>query len=114
MNKALSIITLVVVMGFLIAQPVLAAGRGFNRQLNQNQRIFQGINSGELTRGEARRLLRQQHRIEKYIRIAWADGTLTRKERVRLERQQNKASRKIYRLKHNNRCRNTRRAVSDS
>jgi len=114
MKKELSIITLIVVMGFLVAQPVLAAGRGFNRQFNQNQRIFQGINSGELTRGEARRLHRQQHRMQRHIRTAWADGTLTRKERVRLERQQNKASHNIYRLKHNNRCQNTRRVVSDS
>lgn len=114
MKKALSITTLLAVMGLLIAQPVLAAGRDFDRQFHQNQRIYQGINSGELTRGEAQRLHRQQHRIQRHMRMAWADGTLTRKERVRLERQQNKASRKIYRLKHNNRCRNTRRAVSDS
>jgi hypothetical protein len=114
MKKALSVSTLLAVMVLLIAQPVLAAGRGVNRQFNQDKRICQGINSGELTGGEARHLQRQQHRIQKHKRIAWADGTITRKERNRLERQQDKAIDNIYRLKHNRRCKNKKRAVVSS
>jgi len=105
MKTTLSILSLIAVMGLLIVQPVLAAGRGANRQFYQNQRTCQGINSSELTREEARRLQRQQHRIQRHQRLAWADGILTEKERGRLRRERNRAGENIYRLKNNNRCR---------
>jgi len=101
MKTIISILTLGAVVGLLIAQPVLAAGRGTNRHFYRNQRICQGINSGELTRGEARHLQRQQHRLQRHQRLAWADGTLTVKERRQLRRERNRASENIYRLKNN-------------
>ena len=105
MKTIVSILTLGAVVGFLIAQPVLAAGRGANRQFYQNQRICRGIKSGELTRGEARHLQRQQHRLQRHQRLAWADGTLTVKERRHLRRARNWVSENIYRLKNNKRRR---------
>ncbi len=102
MKKVLSITALIAFAGLVVVQPVLAS-KGAGRNSNQGKRICQGIESGELTRGETRQLAKQQRRIRKHQRVAWSDGTLTGKERVGLERHQDKASKNIYRLKHNNR-----------
>ena len=102
MKKVLVITALIAFAGLVVVQPVLA-GKGEGRHSKQEKRICQGIESGELTHGETRRLPKQQHRIRKHQRVAWSDGTLTGKERVGLGRHQNKASENIYRLKHNNR-----------
>jgi hypothetical protein len=77
------------------------AGRPKNRQIKQQKRIHQGIRSGELTKGEVRKLEREQKRIHRGKRKAWSDGELTPKERVRIEHRQNRASRHIYKAKHN-------------
>ncbi len=71
------------------------------RQLKQQARIEQGVKSGELTAGETKRLELQQGKIQADKRKAKADGVVTPAERAKLAREQNRASRKIYRLKHN-------------
>jgi hypothetical protein len=71
------------------------------RQENQERRIDQGIESGNLTGGEVRKLDAQQNRIQHAEAMAKADGVVTRGERLRLTHRQNKASRNIYRKKHN-------------
>ena len=73
------------------------------RQMNQRARIRQGVRSGELTKGEARNLRQEQRTIQAEKQMAKADGKVTPAERAKLRRDQNKASRDIYRLKHNNR-----------
>jgi peptidoglycan hydrolase CwlO-like protein len=70
------------------------------RQAKQEQRIDQGIASGELTKREARRLNHQQNVIDKAEDKAKADGVVTGKERKALTRAQNNASKRIYRQKH--------------
>lgn len=70
------------------------------RQANQEKRIDQGIASGELTKREARRMNRQQNRIDAAENKAKADGTVTAQERKRLTQAQNQTSRNIYRQKH--------------
>lgn len=70
------------------------------RQAKQEQRIDQGIASGELTKREARRMERQQAAIDKAEDKAKADGSVTAKERKRLTHAQNHASRNIARQKH--------------
>lgn len=72
-----------------------------HRQLKQVRRIGQGIRSGELTRGEAIRLGQQQKRINQQKRRLKADGTFTKRERIRVHKHQNRASKNIYRKKHN-------------
>jgi len=79
------------------------AGRGANCQVRQQQRIRQGINNGELTVKEVRHLKREQMQIQKHKRKALRDDTLTPRECRRLENLQDKASRPIYKNKHNNR-----------
>jgi hypothetical protein len=71
-----------------------------HRQHNQQHRIQQGVKSGELTRGETRRLQTEQRHIRHEERAYKADGRLTRAERADLHRDQNHASRDIYRQKH--------------
>jgi hypothetical protein len=73
------------------------------REQNQQQRIQQGVNSGALTPRETGRLEAQQARITQNEARMKADGTLTTAERKKLTREQNKASKDIYRKKHNQR-----------
>ena len=73
------------------------------RQVKQQVRVEQGVRSGELTKGEARRLERQQRKIAVDKRRAKSDGVVTPAERAKLNREQNRASKRIYRTKHNNR-----------
>jgi hypothetical protein len=70
------------------------------REYSQRNRIRDGIRSGELTRGEAYRLIDQQRRIETYERRSRLDdGRLDWQERRRLDRMLDRSSRDIYRQK---------------
>lgn len=91
----------------LIAAGVtMAADRPADRQRNQRVRIAEGVQSGELTRGEARRLDRQQDRLHREIRRDRVDGGgLTRRERAKIEAKQDGASRRIMRQKHDGQTR---------
>ena len=95
-------LTVIVAVSFLFCADFAFAGRAKHRQIHQQKRIHQGIKSGELTRGETRRLERQQAHLQRSKRRAWSDGTLTHRQRVRLEIQQDRLSHNIYRAKHNN------------
>jgi hypothetical protein len=70
------------------------------RQAHQEQRIDQGIASGELTKREARRLRKGQARVDHLENHAKADGAVSRKERARLHHAQRKQSARIYGQKH--------------
>lgn len=70
------------------------------RQANQEQRIDQGVASGQLTEQEAARLERGQAHIQQMENRALADGVVTRRERARIERAQDRQSRRIARQKH--------------
>jgi hypothetical protein len=75
------------------------------RKVNQQDRIAQGVKSGQLTPGESTRLEHQQKSInheERNMRKA-DDGHLTAADRRQLNRRQNRASRNIYAKKHNDR-----------
>lgn len=71
------------------------------RQERQRYRIKQGRRSGELTRGESRRLKKQQKRIARMEDRFYADDYLSGRERRRLAHAQDRASRRIARFKHN-------------
>ena len=73
------------------------------RRENQQDRIAQGVKSGQLTPAETAKLEKQQRNIHKQVA---ADrkangGTLTASEKKQINREQNQASRNIYRKKHN-------------
>jgi len=71
------------------------------REKNQQERIKEGVKSGELTPAETRRLEMQQGKIKADEMNAKSDGKVTAKERAKLKREQNRASRNVYRKKHN-------------
>ena len=73
-----------------------------DRQRLQQERIGQGIKSGQLTSAEAARMENQETHINREVaRGRGANGgTLTPGERAKVNHQQNKVSRHIYRQKH--------------
>jgi hypothetical protein len=73
------------------------------RKENQQDRIAQGVKSGQLTAGETAHLEKREARINREVhndRVA-NGGKLTPAERRQVNRQQNRTSRAIYRDKHN-------------
>jgi len=96
---------IVVVIGGVLLAAGMAYGQAETtgidqRQANQEQRIDQGIASGQLTQREAGRLEQQQQHINTIEDKSKSDGVVTKKERARLHAAQDKASKKIYRQKH--------------
>lgn len=73
------------------------------RRARQHARIQQGVRSGELTHREARHLRRDERHIARVEHRAKADGQVTPAERKHITNMQNRESKKIYRLKHNER-----------
>ena len=76
------------------------------RQHNQRQRIVNGVQSGELTMRETRRLAAGQVHLNRVERRAKADGVVTARERVHMQHEENQQSRRIYRQKHDAQDRN--------
>jgi hypothetical protein len=71
------------------------------RDVNQQNRIEQGLKSGQLTTKEAGKLEREESHIDKMESNALKDGKMTDAEKQRIERAENKASRDIARDKGN-------------
>jgi len=75
------------------------------REENQQDRIAQGIKSGQLTSGEAAHLENNETKINNEVRNDRAanGGKLTPQEKKQVNRQQNRESKQIYHDKHNGR-----------
>ena len=74
------------------------------RQENQQQRIAQGVKSGQLTARETARLEHKEAALNREIRHdRKTGGGLSAGERAKINRQQNQMSRQIYRQKHDGR-----------
>lgn len=71
------------------------------RDVNQQQRIEQGLKSGQLSTGEAARLERGEARVDRMEANALKDGTLTPAEKARINSAQNAESRATERAKTN-------------
>jgi hypothetical protein len=73
------------------------------RRENQQDRIAQGVKSGQLSAGETAKLENQQRGINRQVRADRASngGKLTTGEKAQVNREQNHASRNIYNKKHN-------------
>ncbi len=73
------------------------------RRENQQDRIAQGIKSGQLTAGETAKLEKQQKGINQQVKADRAanGGKLTAGEKKQINREQNAASENIYNKKHN-------------
>ena len=89
------------------AQPAPAATQKkqttiHKRRVNQQKRIGEGIESGQLTPAEAARLEKKETKINSEIRDGREDhgGKLTPAEKKKIARRQNKVSKDIYKEKH--------------
>ena len=71
------------------------------RDVNQQSRIEQGLQSGQLSTREAAKLERGEARINRMQSRALADGKLNAAERARLDKAQDAESRAIANAKHN-------------
>jgi hypothetical protein len=73
------------------------------RKTDQQDRIAQGVKSGQLTAGETSRLEHQQAGVnqEEHGMRAQDNGHLTAQDKKTLTKQQNQESRRIYHDKHN-------------
>jgi hypothetical protein len=73
------------------------------RRENQQDRIAQGIKSGQLTAGETSKLENQQKNINQQVKADRSanGGKLTPGEKQQVNKEQNGASKNIYNKKHN-------------
>ncbi|MCQ8897252.1 hypothetical protein NQT62_12485 [Limnobacter humi] len=71
-----------------------------SRDVRQQERIEQGVQSGQLTTKETAHLEKRESKIEAAEARAGADGKMTKAEHRRIERMQNRTSKDIYRQKH--------------
>ena len=92
------------------AQPLTATDRAQGkayqpngREANQDQRISNGLKTGQMTSGEASRATAQQSRIDSQVSADRAanGGKLTQQQRQQVNNEQNRASQNIYDKNHN-------------
>jgi len=95
--------TLALLVAGSIAVPVTAqtTATEVQRNVNQQQRIEQGLQSGALTTHEAGQLERQQTQVDRMEKNALKDGSLSSSEAARIKAAQNKTSKSIAVEKHN-------------
>lgn len=89
----------------LLAVSLPADDKIADRKENQQDRIAQGVKSGQLTAGETAHLEKQESAVNKEIRAErqFNGGKLTNAEKRQVNRQQNRMSHEIYKDKHNKR-----------
>jgi hypothetical protein len=108
LSAALAILALPVVAQ--TANPAPVTGESIqDRKENQQDRIANGVKSGELTAGETANLEKKESNLnheEKDMR-SLDNGKLTAADKTTLNQQQNKLSNQIYQDKHNSAVQNT-------
>lgn len=70
------------------------------RDVNQQQRIEQGLQSGQLTTREAGQLERGESHIDSMEKNAMKDGTVSQQEQTRIQKAQNRESQEIASQRH--------------
>jgi hypothetical protein len=83
-----------------------------NRDVKQQQRIEQGLESGQLSTGEAARLEKGDSRIDAAESRAMKDGAVSAEEQARIDKMQDAQSQRIYNQKHDARVGNPNSASS--
>ena len=77
-----------------------SAGEIWDRQVNQQQRIYKGVQQGTISQQEFKNLEAREAKIAAQRRVYLRDGNLNRQEAARLTNAQNRTSRAIYRDRH--------------
>jgi len=100
LGAALAAFTLPVIAQTASQTPNTEVGK---RAENQQDRIAQGVKSGQLTPGETAHLERKEGAVNREVARDRAanGGKLTPAEKAKVNHQDNKMSRQIYRDKHN-------------
>jgi hypothetical protein len=101
-----------VALAFAGAAAAQTTGSEVQRNVNQQQRIEDGLKSGQLSTKEAAKLEKGEARVEKMEANANKDGTLTPAEKARIQNAQNKESAEITKLKTNDKVGNPNSASS--
>ncbi|HXE65870.1 MAG TPA: hypothetical protein VN630_02415 [Rhodanobacteraceae bacterium] len=70
------------------------------RDVDQQKRIEQGLQSGQLSSGEARKLEAGEAHIDKTEQRDLRNGSLSASERTQIQREQNRESKAIHNQKH--------------
>jgi hypothetical protein len=100
--KATATMTAAAVAGlFSLTATAQTTGSEVQRDVNQQQRIEQGLKSGSLNTREASKLEQGEARIDRMESNAMKDGSLSPAEKARIQRAQNQESRDINRLESN-------------
>jgi len=76
------------------------AQKDTERDVNQQERIEQGLKSGELNTREAGKLEKREAHVEKLEARAEGDGKISKAEQARITAAQNRTSRAIHNQKH--------------
>ena len=101
---ALTALVAVTMIAPIIAAPLAAqAGEVWNREENQQDRIYQGVRNGSITGREYSNLQARETRLnnQRTEDLENHNGHLTGSEYRQLNREENRDSRAIYRDKHN-------------
>ena len=100
-----SIVFTAALAGMLVPVMKASAAEVDRRERHQQQRIAQGVKSGQLTARETRHIEHREAHINREIRRDRKEngGHLTNNEKAKINRQENSVSRQIYRDKHNGR-----------
>src|SRR5689334_8570194 len=112
MKRTATIIAAGVASLFSLGASAQTTGSEVQRDVNQQQRVEQGLKNGSLTTREASQLERGESRIDRMESNAEKDGKLSPAEKARIQRAQNQESRRINRLENNNRTGNPNSASS--
>src|SRR3954449_10080668 len=89
------------IIGSMLVAAAISAQEIKKRQEKQQDRIANGVASGELTPKEAAKVESKEAKLDKTIAKDRASGGgLSAKERRQINRKQNRASKDIYKQKH--------------
>jgi hypothetical protein len=99
----------------LLAAPVFAqtVATETQRDVNQQQRIENGLKSGQLTTHEAAKMEKQEAHVDAAQAAAAKDGTVSATEQARIQHMQNKVSIDIKAQKHDAQTGNPNSASSE-
>ncbi len=87
-------------LGFAFNAQAQTAASETERNVDQQQRIEQGLKSGELTTREASKLEKGESRIDRTEKRDLRDGTLSAADKAQIQKQQNHESAAINNQKH--------------
>ncbi len=92
--------TIAAALALAFSSAAFAQAGSVQRDVNQQNRIEQGTQSGSLTTRETAKLEAGQARDTRAEARAGADGNVSAREQKRVQKKENRQSARIYREKH--------------